>query len=173
MDVVQKNGNTKLENISAVSTNSVVSIIFDYDSFFDTNPQTLSPLGDLLNILTPKCGRLRFDLKCEAPEDYSFPLLQYPALLHYNEIEFTETFAKYLKKDDVIEFLHQKSENHRKNPIRMRIMFPEIEWAEYLIQKIVAMGLECLRTGDDMGWVAHSFAVFDVSGQAQDFQAVV
>ncbi|KAI1697909.1 hypothetical protein DdX_18218 [Ditylenchus destructor] len=91
--------------------------MFDHHSFFNSDPQTLSPLGDLLNILTPKCGRLRFDLKGEVLEEYSFPLLEYPSLIQYKEIEFSDALAKYLNKDDVIEFLHQKAESQRKCPI--------------------------------------------------------
>ncbi|KAI1695219.1 hypothetical protein DdX_19701 [Ditylenchus destructor] len=126
----------KLEKLSAMATNSEITITFARDSVFTSEPKTLLPLTDLLGVVTPTCDRLRFDLKCEAPIDYSFPLLQYNALLQYKEIEFSIKFANCLKKVDVIKFLHQKSENHRMNPIRLRIMFPETEWAERLIHKI-------------------------------------
>ncbi|KAI1697911.1 hypothetical protein DdX_18220 [Ditylenchus destructor] len=134
---IDKTTISRLEKIFAMATNSEITIIFARDSVFTSEPKTLSPLTDLLSVVTPKCDRLTFDLIYKAPIDYSFPLLQYPALLQYKEIEFSDAFAKYLNKDDVIEFLHQKAENHRMNQIRLRIMFPAAEWAERLIHKIV------------------------------------
>ncbi|KAI1705751.1 hypothetical protein Ddc_15609 [Ditylenchus destructor] len=127
----------KLKKISALANNSIITITFTHDSFFGSDPETLSPLNKLLSVVTPKCSRLLLDLKCDAPTDYSLPLLEYPAFLRYKEIEFTNTFTTCLNKDDVIKFLHQKSEIQRNDPIRLRIMFPEVEWAEHLVQKIV------------------------------------
>ncbi|KAI1708113.1 hypothetical protein DdX_12060 [Ditylenchus destructor] len=127
----------KLKTISALANNSVITISFAHDSFFGSDPETLWPLSKLLSVVTPKCSRLLFDLKCDAPRDYCIPLLEYPAFLQYKEIEFTNSFTNCLDKDDVIKFLHQKSESQRNDPIRLRIMFPEVEWAEHLVQKII------------------------------------
>ncbi|KAI1701139.1 hypothetical protein DdX_16294 [Ditylenchus destructor] len=88
---IDKTTISRFEKISAMATNSKITITFDNRSVFTSEPKTLSPLTDLLSVVTPKCDRLTFDIK---------------------------------------------SENHRMNPIRLRIMFPETEWAERLIHKI-------------------------------------